>query len=291
MRPLLAATSLAAALLACEPLPHSTAPDASPPALVRIATWNVHDLFDAEDRLLPPGERDTVTSPAEVEAKLERVATVLARLDADLVLLQEVENLALLERLAARAGYPEARLVEGGDPRGIDVAALSRLPVEAYVSHRDDRDEDGGPLWPRDCVEVHVRAAGRRVVALGSHFSSPLSDDGTRRARQAARMRALADGIAGGEGALVIAGGDLNDGPAAEALAPLLGDGRWTGPAAALPPELAWTWSGGGARRILDHLLVPARDGGAVVRSSVEGGADVAAASDHRPVVLDVWIR
>lgn len=290
MRPLVAATSLAAALLACEPLPPSTAPDASPAALVRIATWNVHDLFDAEDRLLPPGERDTVPSAAEVEAKLERVAAVLVRLDADLVLLQELENLALLERLAARAGYPEARLVEGADPRGIDVAALSRLPVEAYVSHRDDRDEDGGPLWPRDCVEVHLRVAGRRVVALGSHFSSPLSDDGTRRRRQAARMRVLADAAADG-GALVLAGGDLNDGPDADALAPLLGDGGWIGPAAALPPELAWTWSGSGAGRILDHLLVPAHDVGAVVRSSVEGGADVAAASDHRPVVLDAWIR
>jgi endonuclease/exonuclease/phosphatase family metal-dependent hydrolase len=290
MRPILAA--LALSLLACEPpLPPPAVTGSGGGALVRVVTWNVHDLFDSEDRLLPPGERDTVPSPAEVESKLGRLAAVLVRLDADVVLLQEVENLPLLERLGARAGYLEARLIEGDDPRGIDVAALSRLPLQAYVSHRDDRDLDGGPLWPRDCVEVHFSVAGARVVALGSHFSSPLSDDGTRRTRQAARMRALADGLAAGGAALVMAGGDLNDDPAASSLAPLLGDGRWIGPAAALPLDAAWTWSGGGAREILDYLLVPRGAGAAVVRAAAEGGDDVAAASDHRPVVLDVWLR
>lgn len=288
MRPTLAAVSLS--LLACAPPSPPLDASAPGPALIRIATWNVHDLFDEEDRLLPPGEADTVPSPLEVEAKLDLVAAVLARLDADLVLLQEVENLPLLERLAARTGHPEARLVEGADPRGIDVAALSRHPVLAYVSHRDDRDVDGGPLWPRDCVEVHAEVAGRRLVAVGSHFSSPLSDGGARRARQAARMRALADGLAAGGAALVFTGGDLNDPPEAPSLSALLGDGAWIGPAAALPLEAAWTWSGGGAREILDHLLVPRSGEPAVVRSAVEGGPDVSAASDHRPVVLDVWI-
>ncbi len=285
MRPTLAA--LSAVLLACEPSPPTAS--APPAALLRVVTWNVRDLFDAEDRLLPPGERDTVPAPAEVEAKLGHLAGVLTRLDADLVLLQEVENLPLLARLAARAGYPEAWLVEGADPRGIDVAALSRLPVLAYVSHREDRDLDGGPLWPRDCVEVHAEVAGRRLVLVGSHFSSPLSDDGTRRARQAARLRSIADGL-GDQADLVIAGGDLNDVPGAPALSPLLGDGRWVGPAAALPLEEAFTWSGGGERKILDHLLVRRGDRAAVVRAAVEGGPDVSAASDHRPVVLDVWV-
>jgi len=57
------------------------------------------------------------------------VAAVLEALDADAVLLQEVEDLPLLGRLALRAGYPEARLLDGNDPRGIDVGLLSRLPV------------------------------------------------------------------------------------------------------------------------------------------------------------------
>lgn len=285
----LAALALALAT-GCAPPPLDAAPG-PPAALVRIVSWNVHDLFDDVDRIEPPGALDPVATAEEVEAKVARVAAVLARLDADLVLLQEVETAALADALAARAGYAEARLVEGNDPRGIDVAVLSRLPLRAYISHRDERDAAGRPLFPRDCVEAHAALPGGRTLALvGSHLSSALSDDGTRRAAQAARMRELADALVRG-GAWVVAGGDLNDEAASAALAPLLGDGAWTDPAAALPPDAGWTWSGGGARAALDHLAVPRADAAAVVQAAVAGGPDVEAASDHRPVVLDLWLR
>ena len=52
---------------------------------------------------------------------------------ADIIALQEVENVAILERLRteylADLGYLPAILVEGTDTRGIDVAFLSRLPL------------------------------------------------------------------------------------------------------------------------------------------------------------------
>src|SRR6266511_1621501 len=146
-------------LLACAPdlgAPRRTGRSA---AEVRVATWNVHDLFDSDDRLVPPGE------------------------------------------------------------------------VDAW----------GRPLWPRDCVELHVRTPGRPVVVVASHLSSALSDDGTRRALQAGRLRDIADGLrAARPTALVLAGGDLNDRPASAALAPLLEDGAWIDPA---PPGVV-TWTG-----------------------------------------------
>jgi endonuclease/exonuclease/phosphatase family metal-dependent hydrolase len=131
---------------------------------------------------------------------------------------------------------------------------------------------------------------GRRLAVVGSHFSSALSDDGTRRALQAARLRELADAVMAGGAAAVLAGGDLNDGPASAALAPLLGDGAWVEPATMGPLNLTWTWTGGGRLEVLDHLAVPRASAGAVLAAAVVGGADVAAASDHRPVVLDVWV-
>ncbi|HET9554300.1 MAG TPA: endonuclease/exonuclease/phosphatase family protein [Anaeromyxobacteraceae bacterium] len=271
---------------------------AAAPALLRVVTWNVHDLFDELDRTLPPGDLDTVLTPAEVEAKLEAVAAVLRRLDADVVLLQEVEDAPLLGRLAARAGYPEARLVDGNDPRGIDVALLSRLPVLAYLSHAAERGADGRPLWPRDAVEAEVEvAAGEgglagagRLVLAGTHLSSRLSDpDGARRRVQAAALRALADAAAARlPGALVLAGGDLNDPAGAPALAPLLGEGAWVDPLAGLPAWEGWTWSGGGLRDALDHLALPAGRADRVVAAFVDAGADAAGASDHRPVALDL---
>jgi endonuclease/exonuclease/phosphatase family metal-dependent hydrolase len=281
---LVAALSLLA--LACAPDPAPDLP-VRVAAAVRVATWNVHDLFDEVDRTTPPGDLDAVPSPAAVEAKLDALAAVLMRLDADVVVLQEVENAAVLGRLAARAGYPEARLVEGLDARGIDVAALSRLPLERYVSHLGEADALGRPLWPRDCVEVHVRVAGRPLVVVASHLSSALSDDGTRRALQAARMREIADDVRRARpGALVLAGGDLNDGPGSAALSPLLGDGGWLD----LATSGATTWGAGASAERLDYLLAP-RDETAVLGVAVAEGRDVAVASDHRPVVLDAWLR
>jgi hypothetical protein len=102
-------------------------------------------------------------------------------------------------------------------------------------------------------------------------------------------MRELADALAAA-GGLVVAGGDLNDEGGSAALAPLLGDGAWVEPAAALSADEGWTWSGGGARETLDHLAVPAARRPAVLFAGVVAGADVAAASDHRPVVLDLWL-
>ena len=277
-----------AALLACGPaLPPPPARDGAvrPPVQVRVATWNVHDLFDAEDRLVPPGDEDLVPAPAEVEAKLARVAAVLARVDADAWLLQEVENRAVLERLAVASGYAAARLVDGNDPRGIDVALLSRIPVSGYASRAGEAGPDGRLLWPRDCVEAWLSAgAGGRLVVVGSHLSSGVSDDGTRRRWQAERMREIADAAAAEDpAALVLVGGDLNDAPASDALAPLLADGAWRDPVA---PGTA-TWAGDAGASRLDYLLLPSGSR-ALVAAHVDAGADVALASDHRPVVLDL---
>jgi endonuclease/exonuclease/phosphatase family metal-dependent hydrolase len=281
---------LVLAVTACEPgfppPPHGSG-SARGAAQVRVATWNVHDLFDEVDQLVPPGELDLVLTPAEVDAKLARVAAVLVRIDADLVLLQEVENVGILERLAGEAGYPVARLVEGNDPRGIDVAVLSRLPIAAYVSHVHDRGPDGRLLWPRDCVEAHAQA-GRALVVVGSHFSSALSDDGTRRAWQAARLREIADAVAAADpSAVVLAGGDLNDTPASAALGPLLGDGAWTDPA----PAGAETWPSANPSTRFDYLLVGSSEAGSVAAAWIAAGADVVLASDHRPVVLDLSLE
>jgi endonuclease/exonuclease/phosphatase family metal-dependent hydrolase len=278
----------------CTPQPPPAAARSGSREVLRVATWNVHDLFDAEDRLLPPGELDTVPSLEAAAGKLSRVAAVLTRIDADLVLLQEVENLPLAEALAQRAGYLEARLVEGYDPRGIDVALLSRYPVDRYVSHLGERAADGRPLWSRDCVEARVAAPGGAVVLVLGHLVSRLTDPtGDRRREQAARMREIADEAASANpGALVVVGGDLNDEPWNAPLAPLLADGAWTEPLSVLGAAGSWTWLGNGGGARLDYLLVAREEARRVASASVVEGTDVAAASDHRPVVLELeWGR
>jgi endonuclease/exonuclease/phosphatase family metal-dependent hydrolase len=283
------ALALAIAALAC------AAPSREPAAAasLRVATWNVENLFDERDE---PGRGDTPVQPAEVARKLERLGAVLRKIDADVVVLQEVENVGLLERLAsgplAGRGY-RPRLVDGLDPRGIDVALLSRVPVERYVSHAADRDASGAPLWSRDLVEAHLRVGGRHVVAFGAHLVSRRDPTkGPRRASQARRARALADDAAARwPDALILVAGDLNDEPSSAALAPLLADGAWADLGGRLPPDRAWTWAGLGTRVRLDYLLVPRRSAAAAVRVQVWDGEDVRAASDHRPLVADLVLR
>jgi endonuclease/exonuclease/phosphatase family metal-dependent hydrolase len=208
-----------------------------------------------------------------------------------------VENLALLERLAAgplAGGGYSAFLREGLDPRGIDVGVLARVPVAAYVSHLDERSPGGARLWSRDLVEVHLEPGPetRPLVVLGNHLVSrldPAAD--ARRREQAARVREVADALrAGADRPAVLVVGDLNDLPDSPALAPLLADGAFVDLGASLPQDEAWTWSGGGARERIDYALSPHPDAAAVTSVGVVSGADVAAASDHRPLVVDLWL-
>jgi endonuclease/exonuclease/phosphatase family metal-dependent hydrolase len=168
--------------------------------------------------------------------------------------------------------------------------------VLRYQGHAAERSADGRLLWPRDAVEAELALGRVRLRLLGTHLSSHLSDPGgTRRLLQSARLRELADAAAAADpGALVVAGGDLNDEATSPALAPLFGDGRWIDGAGAAWPgsaaggAAAWTWSDGRLREALDHLALPAALWGRLLAGWVADGPDVAAASDHRPVVLDL---
>ncbi len=131
---------------------------------VKIMTYNVENLFDEihdpgkDDwaflpltskaskshkkrclRLVGKRQRECASldwSHAEVESKLDRLSRVIkmpfGELGPDILVLAEVENLAIAERLRALlplAKYRKALLIEGRDPRGIDVAVLSRFPL------------------------------------------------------------------------------------------------------------------------------------------------------------------
>jgi endonuclease/exonuclease/phosphatase family metal-dependent hydrolase len=87
----------------------------------------------------------------------------------------------------------------------------------------------------------------------------------------------------------VILAGDLNDLPESWALGPLLADRALADAGAGLPPDEAWTWSGGGLRERIDDVLL-APGAGLLLAAAVAGGDDVAGASDHRPFAVDVWL-
>jgi hypothetical protein len=69
---------------------------------------------------------------------LEALLTRTDRLNADVLAVQEVENIAALREFNSLldAPYQFVSLIEGNDPRFIDVGVLSRLPIGSAISHR-----------------------------------------------------------------------------------------------------------------------------------------------------------
>ena len=133
---------------------------------VTVMSFNVQNLFDNSD---DPGKDDKAYLPiaakqsdqhiaacneiavdswrdeclnldwsnAALEHKLDALAATIRQVNdgagADIIALQEVENIAILDRLRTEKlgelGYHPAILIEGSDVRGIDVALLSKLPL------------------------------------------------------------------------------------------------------------------------------------------------------------------
>ncbi len=99
---------------------------------------------------------------------------------ADIIAMQEVENLAVLEQLRtsylADAGYLPAILIEGTDARGIDVAFLSRLPL-AQLPRLHPLELPDFPERERDTRGVlqadFQLPDGSILTGLSVHFPAP----------------------------------------------------------------------------------------------------------------------
>ena len=136
-----------------DPPPQLDAPSSSTP-VVRIQRGVRGELIEGK--------------PAAAQQAL---AARIAAVDADLLALQEVENLDALRRfnrdhLERPFGYEV--LIEGNDPRFIDVAVLARLPIANVTSHRFEvhPDDPTMPVFGRDLLELQVFNQTRRRKLL-----------------------------------------------------------------------------------------------------------------------------
>lgn len=149
-----------------------------------FSRWN----FSAEVASLPRDDRDIsmqvefTTGPdgpnihfrkflgklvdAKSDEQRRRLADRILAIDADVIALQEVENLLALREFAD--DFLERRwrfhsLVEGNDDRLIDVALLSKLPLGEVASHRHHvhPDDPSRAVFGRDLPGVDVLAPDR----------------------------------------------------------------------------------------------------------------------------------
>lgn len=106
---------------------------AKPAGSVRIATYNVLNLFDAHDDPALTGDQDDAAMTKPLHESVA-VARAIRAINADILCLQEVESLQALtefrDTLLADMGYEHiVSLAEAGDDRGIENAVLSRFPI------------------------------------------------------------------------------------------------------------------------------------------------------------------
>lgn len=113
---------------------------AEPPAKqagsVRLATYNVLNLFDNRDDPSLSGSEDDMSS-VKPDSEKQGVAAAIRRLDADVLALQEIESFDALiefrEQYLAGMGYKHVVSIDVGAERGIEQAVLSRFPVTEAV--------------------------------------------------------------------------------------------------------------------------------------------------------------
>ncbi|MFF7202015.1 poly(A) polymerase [Streptomyces sp. NPDC008141] len=170
----------------------ATAPGGIPTAAgLRVLTWNtLWDRYDS-DRI-------------DTAARRPLLLAALREADADVIALQEVEP--KLAALLMAEPWVRDGWTLGTDPLGRDIAdhgllLLSRLPVREAGHHG---------LGPHKAVTaLVVETATGPVVVAATHLSSDHSADGAGRRRT--ELARLAEGLAGVEGDVVLAG-DFNEG-------------------------------------------------------------------------------
>lgn len=184
---------------------------------VRLATLNAEFLFDGEGN---EGQArfDWKGDPEAARAHRDAVGAVIRMLNADLLVLQEVENAEVLEMMRSESlegmGYT-AHFVPGADTfTGQDVALLARVPVEA-VGRTDERapvGTSGDDYGVSKNMYARLNLAGTPTTLVGVHFLARPDDPGRtpRREAQAEVIRRLvAQEVEAGRAVAVL--GDFND--------------------------------------------------------------------------------
>jgi endonuclease/exonuclease/phosphatase family metal-dependent hydrolase len=300
---------------------------------VRVATFNCENLFARyrfrdnvnpttaiEDGWLPDKRRFDINDADEKRI----TGNAIEETDADVIALQEVERLDTLKRFRSRhidsgtRTYPHAALIDGNDPRLIDVAVLSKHPITRIRTHQHRRKSPRSRsyIFSRDCLEVDIEIAGKMLTLFVQHYKSMIggrAQTKQRRLDQVAETRAIIQKRFGtrntGQHPWIVLG-DFNDymepGTALDKLV------KWNqveNVVSRLPEEERWThfWSKGNEYRQLDYILLSrslaeASPGNPeIIRKGMpkraeryEGprfrgvGPNKPKASDHCPVVMAV---
>jgi endonuclease/exonuclease/phosphatase family metal-dependent hydrolase len=122
------------------------------PGAIRLASYNLENLFDTKDDPVLTGPNDDLDD-AKPEAQKRALAATIRAVNADVLALQEVESLEALAEFRDQClegqGYNYIESIDAGDERGIEQAVLSRFPVKdvknwlAFELEGEHTEKDG----------------------------------------------------------------------------------------------------------------------------------------------------
>jgi endonuclease/exonuclease/phosphatase family metal-dependent hydrolase len=273
----------------------------STPQDITIVAYNVENMF--EDRSDRKDDRMRKTkNPEEMKA----VAKTLNSTGADIIVLEEVENKAVLNTLVDKymksSDYPERILVPGNDPRGINVAILSHFPVKDVESHADLKfplgHDNKQARFSRDLLEADIQVAPHyELTVCATHLKSQIGGEkaDVKRLAEAREIRSLMEKEmkAYPEKKFIIAG-DFNDTPDSKPVQMLVGKGErsLSDPLNSLPKIEQHTYDYRGNKQRLDYILLSPgakkdyeKDSAHVIRTP-----ETDIGSDHCPIELKLSI-
>ena len=213
---------------------------------MKIVTYNVHYAIGKDNRY-----------------NLQRVIDSVR--GADIVALQEVENIGILEDLVALdslAAYEyQPLLIEGTDSRGIDVAYLVRGDQAEILDVQQQVAPEGLTSRPPLVVQVEIKTSNDDITLyiLNNHFSSLAGGEAAtepRRTAQAAwNVIVLEEILAEDPDAFVSVLGDLNSFLDTLPIQTLEESGL-IHTFDVLPEEECYNYIFQGESQVLDHILV-----------------------------------
>lgn len=238
---------------------------------VTIATWNVYRFFDTvcQSGLCGSGDYEELPSISEFNAQADDIVEGIKKINADVVLLQEVESEACMEALASRLGYTENQwiIVEDRYRQG-DV--YTAIMTKGTIVAREQYPETDSGYFSRPLLQATINYGGEFIV-FAAHFKSKSNDNPELRLAEAEKAHDIVTTVAlANENMLVVLGGDLNDTPDSPPLDALLDAGNFLRTAEELGhPGDATIWYASRAETI-DHLLMSTRTAGTFLPGSAE---------------------
>ncbi len=265
---------------------------------ISIVWWNVANFFDTID---DPKKNDTVVNKQDYQEKISLVSGVIKDLDGDIIGLTEVENIAVLKLLASETGYQYYYLIEGNDPRGIDIAMMSRFEAVYYRSNKDlavPYSVNYNYKFSRDCPEAKFVINGVEFFVVLAHLKSKYGKDQYDEEKRVAQAK----------GIITIIGNIYNYDPKKKPPVIVLGDfntGRETEPLNILeksglriinydyPLREVYTYIYQGTKEDIDYMMVNEHfvKSFKIKNFKAFHNRYISKASDHFPLKLEVVLK